>query len=169
MTSNSAIALEIAEESDLWQGLDAIEARIEAAVAASIAVARLKHAPGAELSVVLTDDASIRQINAQWRSIDKPTNVLSFPQAEGKAIARAPMLGDIIFAHETIAREADEAGKSFADHLSHLTVHGLLHLFGYDHLTEAEAEAMEALEIRILATLGIENPYADAPLLREAS
>lgn len=167
--SKSAIAIEIAEESDLWQGLDSIETRIQEAVIATVAVAGLKHAPGAELSIVLTDDASIRQINAEWRKMDKPTNVLSFPQAEGKAIAKAPMLGDIIFAYETIAREAEEAGKAFADHLSHLTVHGLLHLFGHDHLDDAEAEAMEALEVRILATIGIANPYADAPLLREAS
>ncbi|WP_413991912.1 rRNA maturation RNase YbeY [Labrys okinawensis] len=166
---SDAIAIEIAQESDLWQDLDAIEIRISEAVAAGVAVAKLRHASGAELSVVLTDDASIRTINAQWRQMDKPTNVLSFPQAEGTAIARAPMLGDIILAHETIAREAEEAGKSFEDHLSHLTVHGLLHLFGYDHLTDAEAEAMEALEVRILASLGIDNPYADAPLLREAS
>ncbi len=166
---SESIAIEIASESDLWQGLDDIEALIGKAVAASVAVARLRHAPGAELSVVLTDDASIREINAQWRKMDKPTNVLSFPQAEGKAVAKAPMLGDIIFAHETIAREAEEAGRSFEDHLSHLAVHGLLHLFGHDHLTDAEAEAMEALEVRILATLDIENPYADAPLLRQAS
>lgn len=166
---SDSIAIEIAAESDLWQDLEAIEARMSQSVAASIAVAKLKHAPGAELSIVLTDDASIREINAEWRKMDKPTNVLSFPQAEGKAVATTPMLGDIILAHETIAREAEEAGKSFEDHLSHLTVHGLLHLFGYDHLTDAEAEVMEALEVRILATLGIDNPYADAPLLREAS
>jgi probable rRNA maturation factor len=166
---SDAIAIEIARESDLWQDLDAVEARIGAAVGAGVTVGELKHAPGAELSIVLTDDASIRAINAEWRRQDKPTNVLSFPQAEGKAIARAPMLGDIILAHETIAREAAEAGHSFEDHLSHLTVHGLLHLFGHDHLNDADAEAMEALEVRILATLGIANPYADAPLLREAS
>ena len=163
------IAIEIAEESDLWHRLDGIEERVRRAVAASVAVANLKHAPGAELSVVLTDDAGIRTINAQWRGMDKPTNVLSFPQAEGKAIARAPMLGDIILACETIEREAAEAEKPFADHVTHLIVHGLLHLFGYDHMNDADAEAMEAMEIRILATLDIENPYADAPLQREAS
>ena len=164
-----AIVIEVARESELWQDLADVEALVGRAVAASVKMAGLKHAPGAELSVVLTDDAAIRSINAQWRKMDKPTNVLSFPQAEGKAIARAPMLGDIILAHETIQREADEAGKTFADHVSHLVVHGLLHLFGYDHLNDTEAEAMEALEIRTLATLGIDNPYADAPLLREAS
>ncbi len=164
-----AITIEIALESDLWQDPDAIEALITRAVARSIEIGGLRHAPGAELSIVLTDDDAIRSINAQWRGKDKATNVLSFPQAEGEAVATAPMLGDIIFAHETIAREAEEAATSFADHLSHLTVHGLLHLFGHDHLTDAEAEVMEALEVRILAELGIANPYADAPLLREAS
>ncbi|MDQ0392568.1 rRNA maturation RNase YbeY [Labrys monachus] len=167
--SRHEIAIDIAEESDLWQRFDDMEERVRRAVTASVAVAALRHAPGAELSVVLTDDEAIRAINAQWRSLDKPTNVLSFPQAEGKAIARTPMLGDIILAYETIEREAEEAERPFADHLTHLVVHGLLHIFGYDHLTDAEAEAMEALEIRILATLGIENPYAGAPLLREAS
>ncbi|WP_448953911.1 rRNA maturation RNase YbeY [Labrys neptuniae] len=164
-----AITIEIALESDLWQDPDAVEALIARAVAAAVDGAGLVHAPGAELSIVLTDDAAIQAINAEWRGMDKPTNVLSFPQAVGDAVATTPMLGDIIFAHETIAREADEAAKSFDDHLSHLTVHGLLHLFGHDHLTDAEAEAMEALEVRILAGLGIANPYADAPLLREAS
>ncbi|WP_454815685.1 rRNA maturation RNase YbeY [Labrys neptuniae] len=167
--SDAAITIEIAIESDLWQDPDAIEALITRAVVKSLDVAELAHAPGAELSIVLTDDASIRAINAEWRGKDKPTNVLSFPQAVGDAIETAPMLGDIIFAHETIAREAEETSTSFADHLSHLTVHGLLHLFGHDHLTDAEAEVMEALEVRILAELGIANPYADAPLLREAS
>ncbi|MDZ5449440.1 rRNA maturation RNase YbeY [Labrys sp. ZIDIC5] len=166
---SNAVTIEIAQESDLWQDADAIEALITRAVARSVDVAALAHAPGAELSIVLTDDASIRQINAEWRGKDKATNVLSFPQAVGDAIATVPMLGDIIFAHETIAREAEESSVSFADHLSHLTVHGLLHLFGHDHLNDAEAEVMEALEVRILADLGIANPYADAPLLREAS
>jgi len=167
--SGHGIAIEIAEESDLWQRFDGMEERVRGAVAAGVAVAGLKHAAGAELSVVLTDDASIRTVNAQWRGMDKPTNVLSFPQAEGAAIERSPMLGDIVLAYETIEREAAEAGKSFGDHFTHLIVHGLLHLFGYDHINDSEAEAMEAIEIRILATLGIDNPYADAPLMREAS
>jgi probable rRNA maturation factor len=167
--SGRGIAIEIAAESELWRRVDGVEEQLRRAVAAAVAVAGLKHAPGAELSVVLTDDAAIRTVNAEWRGIDKPTNVLSFPQAEGKAIARSPMLGDVVLAYETIEREAAEAGKSFADHFAHLIVHGVLHLFGYDHLNDADAEAMEALEIRILATLGIDNPYADAPLLREAS
>ncbi|WLS09916.1 rRNA maturation RNase YbeY [Shinella sumterensis] len=117
-----------------------------------------------EVSLVFTSDAEIRGINAQWRSQDKPTNVLSFPAfplTPGKM--PGPMLGDIIFAEETLTREAAELGKSFDDHLTHLMVHGFLHLFGYDHMDEEEAEKMEGLETRILAGLGLSDPYGDDP------
>ena len=113
-----------------------------------------------ELSLVFTNDADIREINAKWRHIDKPTNVLSFP-----AFALQPgqepgeILGDIVIARETVAREAVEEHKSFDDHLSHLVVHGLLHLMGYDHQNDDEAEQMETLERKILASLGISDPY----------
>ncbi|MGM4979734.1 MULTISPECIES: rRNA maturation RNase YbeY [Rhizobium] len=114
-----------------------------------------------ELSLVFTDDASIREINAEWRSQDKATNVLSFPafplQPGGKP---GPMLGDIIIARETVEREAIDLEKSFDDHLTHLMVHGFLHLFGYDHMNNSEAERMEGLETRILAELGLSDPYA---------
>jgi probable rRNA maturation factor len=162
------IAIDFAVESELWQTVPDVEAVITAAVSAAVAGAKLKHAPGAELSVVLTDDTGIAKINAAWRAIDKPTNVLSFPLVQPTATARAPMLGDIILAYETLDREALEAGRPFQQHLTHLAVHGLLHLFGYDHVTPDEAEAMEAMEIAILARLGIDNPYAGAPLLRAA-
>lgn len=115
-----------------------------------------------EISLVFTDDEDIRGINAEWRGQDKPTNVLSFPafplQPGGKP---GPMLGDIILAEETLRREALDLGKSFDDHLTHLLVHGFLHLFGYDHMTDEEATVMESLEIRILAELGLDNPYGD--------
>ena len=114
-----------------------------------------------ELSLVFTDDASIREINAEWREQDKPTNVLSFPayplQPGGKP---GPMLGDIIFAYETVVREAAELEKPFEAHLSHLLVHGFLHLFGYDHMNDEEATIMEGLETRILLGLGHSDPYA---------
>ena len=114
-----------------------------------------------ELSLVFTDDASIREINAEWRSQDKATNVLSFPafplEPGGKP---GPMLGDIIIARETVEREAVDLEKSFDDHLTHLMVHGFLHLFGYDHMNNSEAERMEGLETRILAELGLSDPYA---------
>lgn len=116
-----------------------------------------------EVSLVFTDDASIREINAEWRSQDKPTNVLSFPAfpvTPGKM--PGPMLGDIILAHETLVREADDLGKPFDEHLTHLLVHGFLHLFGYDHIDESDAERMERLETRILAGLGLSDPYGDS-------
>jgi len=167
MTSR-AIAIDFSVESALWDSIANVEEIVTTAVTTAVAAAGLRHAPNAELSVVLTDDAGIRSINAAWRQMDKPTNVLSFPQAPPGRVAKAPMLGDIILAYETLDREAIEAGRPLPQHLTHLTVHGLLHLFGYDHETDAEAEAMEAMEIAILARLGIESPYAEAPLQRAA-
>jgi probable rRNA maturation factor len=114
-----------------------------------------------EVSLVFTDDASIRDINAEWRDQDKPTNVLSFPAFPLKpGRMPGPMLGDVVIARETVEREAAELGKSVDDHLTHLLVHGFLHLFGYDHMNEIEADIMEGLETRILANLGLSDPYA---------
>ena len=108
----------------------------------------------AELAIMLTDDAGIRTLNANWRGIDKPTNVLSFPALQPTG-APAPI------AYETLRREADEEQKPFNHHLSHLAIHGFLHLVGYDHETDEDAEEMESLERRILAELGIPDPYAN--------
>lgn len=121
-----------------------------------------------ELSLVFTDDESIRAINAEWRQKDKATNVLSFPAfpiTPGKM--PGPMLGDIIIAKETVEREAAELEKPFDNHLTHLMVHGFLHLFGYDHMNNAEAEIMEGLETRILADLGLSDPYEGQDLKLE--
>ena len=114
----------------------------------------------AELSILLTNDEEQHELNQQWRGKDSSTNVLSFPQIEpfGPVVG---MLGDITMARETLVREADDLGKSFADHFSHLVVHGFLHILGYDHIDEAEALQMEILETQILASLGIDDPYAD--------
>lgn len=114
----------------------------------------------AELSILLTNDEEQHELNQQWRGKDSSTNVLSFPQIEpfGPVVG---MLGDITMARETLVREADDLGKSFADHFSHLVVHGFLHILGYDHIDEAEALQMESLEAQILASLGIDDPYAD--------
>jgi probable rRNA maturation factor len=118
----------------------------------------------AELAVMLTDDAGIRTLNQNWRGIDKPTNVLSFPALQppaGREFDDAPrMLGDIAIAYETTRREADDEQKPFDHHLSHLAVHGFLHLVGYDHENDSDAETMEALEREILAALGVSDPYA---------
>lgn len=114
-----------------------------------------------ELSLVFTDDADIREINEKWRHISEPTNVLSFPAlALAPGQQPGPILGDIVIARETVQREAEEAHKNFDDHLSHLIVHGLLHLTGYDHQNDDEAEQMEELERKILNSLGISDPYA---------
>ncbi len=109
-----------------------------------------------ELSIVFTDDAAIRRLNAEWRGKDKPTNVLSFPQAHG------PLLGDIVLGFETVRDEAALAGKALEAHMGHLIVHGFLHLVGYDHEAEGDAEAMEALERAALERMGIADPYAAA-------
>jgi len=118
-----------------------------------------------ELAVMLTDDAGIRTLNLNWRGIDKPTNVLSFPalQPTGPGAPEdAPrMLGDIAIAYQTTRGEADDEQKPFDHHLSHLAVHGFLHLIGYDHEKDDDAEAMESLETEILAQLGIPDPYTD--------
>ena len=117
----------------------------------------------AELAVMLTDDIGIRTLNSNWRGIDKPTNVLSFPalQPAGDVPDDMPrMLGDIAIAYETTRREADEENKPFDHHLSHLAVHGFLHLIGYDHENDDDAEVMEGMEREILAHLGIPDPYA---------
>ena len=121
--------------------------------------AAAKRVPGeGDVSVLLTGDAAVRELNRAWRGIDRPTNVLSFPAAK-QAAGLPPLLGDIAIAYETVAREAAEEGKSFLHHLAHLAVHGYLHLMGYDHQTDSEAEAMEALERDILRSLRIPDPY----------
>ena len=155
---------EVLVTADCWQAEPDAEAVIQRAIAAA---AQLTDADvgDAELAVMLTDDAGIRTLNNNWRGIDKATNVLSFPalQPTGpRTDADAPrMLGDIAIAYETLRREADDERKPFVDHLSHLAVHGFLHLIGYDHENDDDAEAMETLEQEILAQLGIPDPYAE--------
>ena len=107
-----------------------------------------------EVSLVLTDDTGIRQLNYDYRGKDAPTNVLSFPTIEAPGL-----LGDIILARETIMREAADKRVSFEHHFTHLIIHGLLHLLGHDHQSSAQAAKMEAIEISALEKLGIANPY----------
>jgi len=113
------------------------------------------------MAIALASDAAVRVLNRDFRGKDKPTNVLSFP-ADARATAPgAPhFLGDIVLARQTVAREAQTQGKRLADHLTHLVIHGTLHLLGYDHEVDAEAVRMERLEVRILAGLGVRDPYA---------
>ncbi len=150
------VTIDMTVECDGWTGVDDVEGLARRAVAAATASGDLAVEAGAELSIVLADDAFVRNLNKAWRGKDQATNVLSFPTDE-------PMLlGDIVVAYETTAREAAAEAKSLADHLTHLVVHGFLHLVGFDHEDETEAEAMEGREAAILAALGIASPYADA-------
>lgn len=156
----SGPSLDIRTQSRRWREVADLRPRIVAAVEAGLALAPVKTLPGAELSLLLTDDKRIRIVNRDWRGFDKATNVLSFPAAPPEKIASSPIIGDIVLAFETVAREAEAEEKSFGDHLSHLVIHGLLHLVGEDHETEDQAERMEALETAALARLGIADPYA---------
>lgn len=117
----------------------------------------------AEVSLFLTDDATVHELNKKYRNVDRPTNVLSFAALddEDEPIVDPMLLGDIIVAFETTKREADEQGVAFENHLFHLIVHGVLHLIGYDHIDDQDALEMEQLEIEILAKNGIGNPYVD--------
>lgn len=152
--------IDIAIEGGQWP----TEAQIRPLIGRALSVAgnRLglgRH--GAEVSIVLTDDPTMAGLNARWRGKDAPTNVLSFPAypiAAGEP--PGPLLGDIVLARETIVREAAIDGKAFDSHFSHLIVHGFLHLLGYDHQIDEDAEQMERLERAILAELGIRDPYA---------
>ena len=132
----------------------------------AVDMGKLSFPEQAELSIVIAGDKTLHSLNKQWRDKDKPTNVLSFP-SEDIAVGEEAgmMLGDIVISLETTKREAALENKTFEDHLSHLIVHGFLHLFGYDHETDEEAEQMESLEIKILSELGIANPYEDEELL----
>jgi probable rRNA maturation factor len=155
---------EILIVADGWQDEPDAEAIVHRAIATAAEMVDADTGE-AELAVMLTDDAGIRTLNRSWRGIDKPTNVLSFPALQptgaGGPDDAPPMLGDIAIAYETTRKEAGDEQKPFDHHLSHLAVHGFLHLIGYDHEKDDDAETMEALEAEILALLGIPDPYAD--------
>ena len=160
------IALEADEEWDSsrsWEQL--VRAAAEAAIAESQFPELTRSERTIEISVVLTGDEQVRELNAKWRQKDKPTNVLSFPLAEDADLRAATvagpelLLGDIVVAQGVCENEAEAKGITLADHATHLLVHGTLHLLGYDHHDDREAEDMEAREVRALARLGIASPY----------
>jgi probable rRNA maturation factor len=155
------VEIDLLVEGGDWPPEAELEIMVHEAVAAAMAETGAIAEQGTELSVVFSDDAHIRQLNAQWRGKDKPTNVLSFPAFPPKRGAPLPpLLGDIVIAFETVIREAALEGKEVRHHITHLLIHGLLHLLGYDHETGEEAEEMEAVERRALARLAIPDPYA---------
>ncbi len=154
------IELDIMIEAGNWARLESVEALASKAAEAAVAVAD-EADEDFEASVMLTDDAHIQELNRTWRAKDKPTNVLSFPAPEPPGATGPRHLGDIALAYETLVRESEDESKELAHHFAHLIVHGVLHLLGYDHEANDEAEAMEALEIEALARLGIANPYRE--------
>jgi probable rRNA maturation factor len=159
----SSVGIVMADER--WASIDGLESLLSRAVEIAICEAREDDSP-ATLDLALSSDEEVRSLNAAYRGKDKPTNVLSFPAADiphlGEENASAPVfLGDVIMAYETIAAEAGAEGKTLPAHAAHLAVHGALHLLSYGHETDAEAAEMEALEIAILARLGIPDPYGD--------
>ena len=164
MAQSALPITEVLVVADCWLNEPDVEAVIQRAiaVAAEMVDADISEA---ELAVMLTDDGGIRTLNKNWRGLDKPTNVLSFPALQlttERSSQDAPrMLGDIAIAYETTRREADDEQKRFDHHLSHLAIHGFLHLIGYDHEKDQDAETMETLEREILAQLDIPDPYAE--------
>ena len=154
-------ALDIIIEAPQWNAVPGVEPALRRAISAAAAPA-LDGAIGAapaELAIVLTNDAAIRELNRQWRGHDRPTNVLSFPSGAPSPAAGPRLLGDVVIAYETTAQEAHSQGVPFDHHLAHLAVHGFLHLLGYDHESDADAEAMECLEREILARIDVPDPY----------
>lgn len=152
--ASAAPKIDVLVETDLWKQSKGVKPVVRRAIAAAAAMLAT---PKAELAVVLTDDSAIRTLNRAWRGVDAATNVLSFPA--NPAAQGPPLLGDIVLAYETIADEARAEHKPFAHHVAHLTVHGFLHLLGYDHGRKKDAEAMERIERDILRRLAIPDPY----------
>lgn len=156
-----AVSVDILVEAGDWPEEAELGRLAGAALGALTAELDLRPAEPVELSIVFSDDAQVRVLNAEWRGKDSATNVLSFPAfPDASATSLPPMLGDIILAAETVGREAALEGRPLAHHITHLVVHGFLHLIGHDHQDEDEAEEMEALERRVLARLAIPDPYA---------
>jgi len=154
------LAIEVEIEDEAWlHGLSLTESEIQVligkAAEAALTAPRLSDVEARSVVVLLTDNGAVQDLNGRFRGQDRPTNVLSFPAPQNPE----GHLGDIALALGVCTREADEQGKSLADHLCHLTVHGTLHLLGYDHETDAEAELMEGLERTLLAGLGVMDPY----------
>ncbi len=152
--------LTLVMQSEAWASLGDLERIVNRAF--QTVSARVPAATGREVAVVLADDAELHALNGRFRGQNKPTNVLSFPPADDPAphdSTMAPPLGDIVIAYETVMREAEEENKPALHHFTHMIVHGLLHLAGFDHVKSADAEQMEALECEILANMDIPNPY----------
>jgi len=153
------VALELLVESDGWPARPTLRRLAKKATVAAVAEAGLSFDGPSELSLLFADDERLRQLNSFHRNKDLATNVLSFPGPDEVPAGAPRLLGDIVLGRQTVEREAEAAGLTMTHHIGHLIVHGFLHLCGYDHLSDDQAEIMEELEIRILERLGIADPY----------
>jgi probable rRNA maturation factor len=156
------LTLEVVREGGDWSSVAAPEQAVRDAAALLARHPRCRRARGAQASIVLAGDALVRRLNATYRGKDTATNVLSFPFQPPPGADAGSYLGDVVLGAETVAREAAERGIAPVSHFQHLVVHGVLHLLGFDHEGDAEAEDMQAIEIEIFAALGIADPYAAA-------
>lgn len=157
-TARSDVAVDIVVEADGWPAEETLVALVEAAVAAAADRIAADTGP-AELVVAFADDARVRTLNRDFRGKDAATNVLSFPAVQAAPGPGPRFLGDVVLARETVEAEAAAEAKPVENHVRHLVVHGFLHLLGYDHETDADAERMERLETEVLETLGVPDPY----------
>ena len=158
-SASQDISVDIRVADSRWEALgdlDAFAARVLAHAAGHMKT-------GGELSVLLTDDAEMHALNKQWRGLDKPTDVLSFPSDDPEIPGQPQYLGDIAIGYDTALRDAETMKRPFEGHISHLLIHGFLHLLGYDHIEPDDAKVMEPLEAEILAGLGWPDPYATGP------
>lgn len=156
----SAVDIDVSVDAAGWPAQTEMEHLARTAVEVALAEAGAL-AGHSELSLVFSDDATVRRLNAEWRGKDKPTNVLSFPAFPyQRGTVLPPMLGDVVLALETVTGEAELEEKPLEHHISHLVIHGVLHLLGYDHENDEDADEMEAVERRALARLAIPDPYA---------
>ncbi|WP_419907410.1 rRNA maturation RNase YbeY [Hoeflea sp.] len=165
MPEGGLIEIQITVEAPGWPAPAELESLCDSVVSTAAAYL-VRHAgqpfpeAGCELSLLFAGDQAVREINSRWRSQDKSTNVLSFPAMPVEpGQMPGPMLGDVVLAYETVAREARAMDIPFDNHLTHLLVHGFLHLLGYDHLNDEDAASMESLETGILAALDLSDPY----------
>ena len=158
----SPLEIEIVRHSELWDSIEVSGDALSRAALAAFAASSAAPDAACEVTLVLTDDDEMRELNRTWRGKDSSTNVLSFPVGEpvGEAHGEPSPLGDIVLTGEAVIEEAKVKGIPAADHAAHLVVHGMLHLLGFDHERDADAERMESLETKVLAGLGIADPYA---------
>jgi probable rRNA maturation factor len=155
------IALDVEVEAGAWSEITGVEWLATRAAQAAVEAARCGDEEDLEATLLLTDDASVQELNRQWRGQDKPTNVLSFPAEVASPPGEPRHLGDIALAYETVVRESAAEGKRLPDHVAHLVIHGVLHLLGHDHESEGEADAMERTEVLALGALDIADPYRE--------